>query len=441
VRKETADGLIATGSELRFRAVPYATPEDQRRALAQIKRLDEHIVRLQDLLKETRNQIDQARAEFSKQSGKLENRLKAARQAYAKAKGDLQRRIDQQKKKDTDRLTEERRKIDQEFKSADDAMVKRLAAEKPKKRNSMLKAFRRQQAQVRKKREQSLEAERSRLEQQWRKELADFDTREMWKLKSLEVDCQKGARQVKARLDQATVRWKAHSKGLDKASSQRAAVLGEHGSSETWRHVIQPAWSLDALRVPFHRIRMRWSFVPGRVPLSRVHPTTSVAPPLLPWRVDRNSQGQWLHSGGQQYGWGFGVHAYSELSFTLPQYATSFQARLGLDRIVDTGGCVRARVFLGSTTEKPVYASGLLIGSTKTVATGSIAIGAPANGPKRLILQADMAHRDRPPGTDPLNIRDKLDWLDPVIGLERPGFRMRSIAKPSSSYTPGRDGR
>jgi hypothetical protein len=187
--------------------------------------------------------------------------------------------------------------------------------------------------------------------------------------------------------------------------------------------VIPPAWSLDALRVPFQRICMRWSFAPDRIPLSRVHPTTSVAPPLLPWRVNRNSEGQLFHSGGQQYGWGFGVHAYSELRFTLPRYATSFQARLGLDRIADTGGCVKARVFLGSTTERPLYASELLIGSKKTVATGSIAIASPPKGPKRLVLQADTAHRDRPPGTDPLNIRDKLDWLDPVIGLDAAGLR------------------
>jgi len=427
VRFETADGLIATGSELRFHAEPYATPEHQQRALAHLKRLDEHIARLQAQLKVHRNNFDQAGAEYSKQSGELENRLKAARQASAKAKGDLQRRIDQEKKRDADRWTEERRKIDREFKSADEAMVEFLAAETPEKRDSLLKEFRLKQAQLRKTREQSLETERSRLAgqlaKQRRKELADFDARETLKLKRLEADCQKQARQFKARLDKATALWERQSRGINAVRAQRAAALGEHGRIETWHHVIQPAWSLDALRVPFGRICMRWSFVPGRVPLSRVHPTTSVAPPLLPWRVNRNSEGQLFHSGGQQYGWGFGVHAYSELSFTLPQYATSFEARLGLDRVVDTGGCVRARVFLGSTTEKPLYASGLLIGSTKTVATGSIAIGAPAKGPKRLILQADMAHRDRPPGTDPLNIRDKLDWLDPVIGFDAAGLQ------------------
>ena len=418
VRFETTDGLIATASELRFRAEPYSTPTRHRQALERIKRLDQRIAQLQEQLKGQRTKYDQTRAECAKQSAELENTLKAARQAYAKAKGDLQRRTDQQKKKDADLLTKEQAKIDREFKSADQAMVKRLVAEKPEKRDGMLKAFRLKQAQLRRTRERSLATERSRLDKQRRKELADFDTREMQKLKRLEADRQNRERQIKSRLDQATAQWQRHLRTIEQTKSQRAAAVGGGGNSETWHHVIQPVWSLDALRVPFNRIYMRWSFAPGRVPLSRMRPTASVAPTLLPWHVNRNSQGQFFVSGGRQYAWGFGVHAYSELTFTLPQCANSFQARLGLDNIVSMRGCVRARVFLGSTSEKPLYASELLIGSKKTVATGSIAIGTPAKGPKRLILQADTAHRDRPPGSDPLNIRDKLDWLDPVIGFD-----------------------
>ena len=422
MRFETADGLIATGSELRFDVMPYATTLHYQQALAHIKRLDEHIARLQDQMKEHRKKFDQARAEYSKQSGELENQRKAARKAYEKAKADVRRRIDQQKKEDADRLTKERLKIDREFKSADEATVKRLAAEKPEKRDGTLKAFRLKQAQLRKTREQSLETERARLDKQRQKELADSDARETREFKRLETDCRNRLRQVISRLNQATGQWDRHSGTINRARSQRAAA-GADGSSDTWHHVIQPVWSLDALRVPFNRICMRWSFAPGRVPLSRAYPTASVSPPLQPWRVDRNSEGRFFYSGGRQYAWGFSVHAYSELSFTLPRCANSFQARLGLDRIVDTGGCVRARVFGGAATDKPLYESPLLIGSKKTVATGSIAIGSPAKGPKRLVLQADTAHRGRPRGTDPLNIRDKLNWLDPVIGFDAAGLQ------------------
>ena len=255
------------------------------------------------------------------------------------------------------------------------------------------------------------------------KELADSDPREMQKFTRLEADFKKRADKLKKQFAQATSLWERHSRSLNHARAQRAAATGAGGGSETWRHVIQPVWSLDALHVPFNRICMRWSFAPDRVPLSRAHPTVSVNPPLQPWRADRNSEGKLFRSGGRSYAWGFGVHAYSELSFMLPRFANSFQTRLGLDRIVADGGCVRARVFGGSTTEKPLYESGMLVGSKKTVNTGPIAIRPPANGPNRLILQADTAHRGRPSGTDPLNIRDKLDWLDPVIGFDRSALR------------------
>ena len=247
-------------------------------------------------------------------------------------------------------------------------------------------------------------------------------SRELENLKRMEADYRTRSGYLKKRLEHATAQWERRSSSIDQIRLQRDAARA-HSGSGAWRHIIQPAWSLDALWVPFGGICMRWSFSPDRVPLSRVHPTASVSPPLQPWRLNRNSRGQLLRSGGQQYGWGFGVHAYSELAFTLPQCATSFRARVGLDRIVDTGGCVRARIFLGSTAKKPLYASGLLIGSKKTVDTGSIAIGTQVKGPKRLVLQADTAHRDRPGGTDPLNIRDKLDWLEPVIGFDPAGLQ------------------
>jgi len=247
-------------------------------------------------------------------------------------------------------------------------------------------------------------------------------TRELQRLKQSEARYQERLIQLNKQLDRTNEQWQRRSRSIDQVRLQRDAARAQSGSG-AWRHIIQPAWSLDALWVPFGDICMRWSFSPDRLPLSRVHPAASVSPPLQPWRLNRNSRGQWLCSGGQEYGWGFGVHAYSELTFVLPQCATSFRSRLGLDRIVDTGGCVRARVFGGSTAQKPLYAGGLLIGSSKTVDTGSIAIGSPAKGPKRLILQADTAHSDRPSGTDPLNIRDKLDWLEPVIGFDPPALR------------------
>ena len=217
---------------------------------------------------------------------------------------------------------------------------------------------------------------------------------------------------------------------------QRGEARGADGGSDTWSCVIQPVWSLDALRIPFNRIQMRWAFAPGRVPLSMIHPAASVNPPFQSWRAGRDDDGKSFHSAGKEYCWGFAVHAYSELSFTLPKCANSFQARLGLDESVAKGGCVRARVFLGSRDKKPLYASDMLVGSTKTVDTGSIAIGPANNGPRVLILQADIAHEGRPQGADPSNIRDKFNWLEPVIGFDRPGLQDAVLRQAVEQFRP-----
>jgi len=138
----------------------------------------------------------------------------------------------------------------------------------------------------------------------------------------------------------------------------------------------------------------------------------------LPGRTNRSFAGGLLRSGAEEYAWGFAVHAYSELRFSLPKSATAFRSRIGLDNVVGPGGCVRARVYAGSTKGKSLYESPLLIGSKKTVDTGRVALKFPPAGPRLLVLQADPADRDVPPGADPLNIRDKLDWLDPRIELD-----------------------
>jgi len=138
----------------------------------------------------------------------------------------------------------------------------------------------------------------------------------------------------------------------------------------------------------------------------------------LPGRTNRSFAGGLLRSGAEEYAWGFAVHAYSELRFSLPKFATAFRSRVGLDNVVGPGGCVRARVYVGSTKGKSLYKSPLLVGSKKTVDTGRVALKLPPAGPRLLVLQADPADRDVPSGADPLNIRDKLDWLDPRIELD-----------------------
>ncbi|MDP6848265.1 MAG: NPCBM/NEW2 domain-containing protein, partial [Kiritimatiellia bacterium] len=219
----------------------------------------------------------------------------------------------------------------------------------------------------------------------------------------------------KEELDKVTAKLSAQEKHLAALKARHAAT---EGGDKTWIHVIQPIWSLDCLHVPFPVINVRYSFSPNLVPLCRIRPASAVSPPFLPWRMNRNSRDQLLSSCGKDYGWGFAVHAYSELRFLLPNYAETFRSTAGIDSIVGSGGCASARVYLGSIETKPLFESPPLIGSQKTVDTGRLKLHQPLEGPIQLVLQADPAIHDAPPGADPLNIRDNLDWLDASIELD-----------------------
>jgi hypothetical protein len=197
---------------------------------------------------------------------------------------------------------------------------------------------------------------------------------------------------------------------------------GSHEDPGSWYQVIQPAWSLDPFWLRHRGIRLRCYFMPHEVPLSRIDPIAvrqrSDLGGAWQWRVDRNVQGGPLVSGGAPYGWGFGVHAGNELEFLLPGCARSFRARLGLDELAGDGGCVEAKVFVGSTRAKPLFASPVVVGSGKVHNTGRLSVQTSSGGPGRLILEVDAAHDRRPEGADPFDLRDTFDWLEPIVELD-----------------------
>jgi hypothetical protein len=227
--------------------------------------------------------------------------------------------------------------------------------------------------------------------------------------------CEKELAKSKEELDKVTVKLAGQEKHLAALKARHAAT---EGGDTTWVHVIQPIWSLDCLHVPFSVINVRLSCAPNLVPLCRIRPVSAVSPPFLPWSMNRNSKDQPLSSCGKDYGWGFAVHAYSELRFVLPDCAEAFRGTAGIDSIVGSGGCARARVYLGSVESKPLFESPLLIGLRKTADTSRLTLLQPPEGPKQLVLQADPVIHNYPPDADPLNIRDNLDWLDPSIELD-----------------------
>jgi hypothetical protein len=199
---------------------------------------------------------------------------------------------------------------------------------------------------------------------------------------------------------------------------------GDPNQSDQWWHAVQPAWSLDLLWVTNARVLMRRFYSPHEVPLSLVEPGEVKLRSALAvgWRpkFDKNAQGGPLRAAGNDWGWGVGMHAYTELHFPLPECARSFRSRVGLDSVVGKGGCARAIVYVNKVEGEGLFRSKHLIGSDEVADTGELALG---GGATQLVLVAHPAHVDRPAGADPFDIRDVVDWLEPELKLDLGALR------------------
>lgn len=220
------------------------------------------------------------------------------------------------------------------------------------------------------------------------------------------------------------MRWETRDGLVVTSSTRRFQPMhrGDRKKHSSWVHLVQPTWSLDPFWVRFDTVRSLQFWKPTEIPLSRIRPSEvrreSVFGSAWGWRADRSSQGSALRSGPGVHGWGFGVHARTELHFDMPDYAKSIRSEIGLDSSVGSGGCARAEVFLGSDLARRLYESPLLIGSSETRDTGDRSIPSSKDGPTRLVLVADMARGEEPAGGDPFDVRDTCDWLDPLVTLD-----------------------
>jgi len=205
-----------------------------------------------------------------------------------------------------------------------------------------------------------------------------------------------------------------------------ATVKGNPADIDRWVHAAQPAWSLDIIWIASGEIWQRMVFAVNEASLLRVAPAVSAAKAfggVRNWRQHQNVLGGPLTGNGETFAWGAGVHGATALQFPLPGCATSFQAEANLDDTTGNGGCVRLRVLAGpagkggdgsSSDPKVLYTSGFITGSSENAKTGSLQLA----GAATLSLEVDQAHQGRPAGADPLNIRDRLNWLEPLLVLD-----------------------
>ncbi len=210
----------------------------------------------------------------------------------------------------------------------------------------------------------------------------------------------------------ATTSWNRH----------RAYARGNAEDSGSWVHGLQPAWSLDVLWLPADSVSCRRFFTTEEVLLSRIHPQQVVQRSTLagfgrPWMKNLNVDGGPLTSSEGLSGWGFGVHAHNELRFALPSAARRFRSLLGLDRIAESGGCVEGQVDVTDGDTRNLFTSDVLVGSKQVVDTNNLPLGESTDS-QTLVLRVLEAHRNRPAGADPFDIRDSADWIEPIVTLD-----------------------
>jgi hypothetical protein len=230
--------------------------------------------------------------------------------------------------------------------------------------------------------------------------------------------------------------------GLQVTCSSERFLARSHGPDNeprNWYHAVQPAWSVDPLWIPHTAIRTRRFFKPWEVPLSRLEPDRVREKHAFgaswTWKKDRNVQGGLLRSDGRSYAWGIGVQASCDLEYDLPACATAFRAQVGIDEAVGGGGCARAAILFdrsapalrGGREREQLFRSPLLIGSRRTLDSGRLRLEPPARGAREggstLLLSLDDAHEGRPPGADPFDVRDCVDWLEPLLELDPDALR------------------
>ncbi|MEX0585834.1 MAG: NPCBM/NEW2 domain-containing protein [Pirellulales bacterium] len=210
----------------------------------------------------------------------------------------------------------------------------------------------------------------------------------------------------------------------------RALPGGNPGDASEWRHAIQPAWCSRPLVVPGARVFARRFFAAAEMPLSALEPTHFKQRPGAgaPWQpqVDRNVRGGLLTSSVREFGWGIGVQAHCELHFPLAECVTGFRTRAGLDKMAGRGGCARAVIKQGN--DAPLFQSKHLVGASEVADSGTIVINVKPGETANLVLVADAAHDGRPAGADPFDVRDTLDWFEPIVLLDA-GKLTAEIAK------------
>jgi len=195
--------------------------------------------------------------------------------------------------------------------------------------------------------------------------------------------------------------------GSDKSSRRKHAL-----------HGVKPLWALEPIGVSERFVELRSFRRPHELPLSILEARTlrqhSYTGFKWDWQRHRSVQGKQLTIGDMAADLGIGMHASSQVAFKLPAGATTFTSWVGLDQTVGNGGCVHLRVYRDEPAGKPLWERKYVTGADEPIRVAPVDV----SGAEHLVLEVDFAHDGRSKGADPLDIRDQVNWLHPLVSVD-----------------------
>lgn len=217
---------------------------------------------------------------------------------------------------------------------------------------------------------------------------------------------------------------------------------GDRTKSDNWYPLLHPVWSLDPITVPFRTIRCWRFFAPDQPPMTLFEPEAVRNEPVFStgwnWTANLSVQSKAMRNNRLLSGWGFGVHAPTQLSFPLHAVVRQVRSRIGLDQVAGPGGCVRAELALRSKATSPFYRSEVLIGNEKSVDSGWKTVSIAKDAQDDLLFTADPLVEGRPKGADPFDIRDCLNWMEPEWKLDRNQL-LAEVSQRTADRLPAQD--
>jgi hypothetical protein len=217
----------------------------------------------------------------------------------------------------------------------------------------------------------------------------------------------------------------------EQEQSRRRGVL-----TSSAYYYVQPAWAEGPIALPEEEIAAIGYRAANEAPLSllpqEVLANRRLLAPAASSAAARPTNSPPLVTAGRSSDLGIAAHAESALAFELPAEALALETAVGFSPEVGTGGCVRCKV-KGDQAEGStliLWDSGVFEGKDGLQSSGALDVA----GLRRVILVTEFAHEERPSGADPLDIRDSVVWLAPLLKLD---FGDEAARKRALALLPG----